>query len=142
LDVALRAAGTTADWFPDPKAKCQKNFELNYHLGAEGVMSLGRIHNPEGAKHLVISYQTAARAIASITIHRFPLMTYKDALTGRLKVDENMIARDLRNPSEGPKKLIIYSANMHSRSALNPTNCTAKAATWTVRTGSPPYSHS
>ena len=53
-------------------------------------MSTGRIQDPEGAKHLVISYQTAAGAIAAIIRHKFPIMTYKDALTGRLKVDKEM----------------------------------------------------
>jgi hypothetical protein len=62
-------------------------------------------------------------------------MTYKDALTGRLKMNEKMKARDLRNTAEGSKKLLIYSANMHMRSVLNPSNCTAKSsprerATW------------
>ena len=54
-----------------------------------------RIHDPEGANHLVISYQTAAGAIATINRHIFPLMTYKDALTCKLKVDEKMTAEDL-----------------------------------------------
>jgi len=72
-------------------APCQKNLELNLHLGAEGVMSLGRIQDL-GAKHLVISYQTATGAVAAIVRNRFPLMTYKDALTCRLKVDETMAA--------------------------------------------------
>jgi hypothetical protein len=128
MDAALRTAGTTTDLFPDPAAKCQMNLELNYHLGAEGVMSSGRIQDPEGAKHLVISYRTAAGAIAIISKQKFPIMTYKDALTGKLKVDENMTAGDLRNPSTGTKKLLIYSANMHPRSALNPANCTAKSS--------------
>jgi hypothetical protein len=104
------------------------NLELNYHLGAEGVMSTGRIHDPEGAKHLVISYQAAAGAISIISRHKFPIMTYKDALTGKLKVDENRTAGDLRNPSTGTTKLLIYSANMHLRSALNPTKCTTKSS--------------
>ena len=106
MDATLRAAGIAADWFPDPTTTCQMNLELNYHLGAEGVMSTGRIQDPEGAKHLVISYQTAAGAIATISMHKFPIMTYKDALTGKLKVDENMRAGGLRNPSEGTKKLL------------------------------------
>jgi len=128
MDATLRAAGTAPDWFPDPAGKCQRNHELNYHLGAEGVMSSGRIQDPEGAKNIVISYQTAAGAIAAIRRHKFPIITYKDALTGKLKVDENMTVGDLRNPSEETKKLLIYSANLHPHSALNPTNCTAKSS--------------
>jgi hypothetical protein len=69
-------------------APCQKNLELNNHLGAEGVLSLGRIQDPEGAKHLAISYRIASGAVAAIVRNTFPLMTYKDALTSKLKVDE------------------------------------------------------
>ena len=83
-------------------------------------MSPGFIQDPEGAKHLVISYQIAAGAISTISRHRFPLMTYKDALTCRLNVDEKMTPGDLRNPAEGSNKLLIYSANMHPRSILSP----------------------
>jgi hypothetical protein len=95
LDASLRAAGTSTVWFPHPDAPCQKNLELNYHLGVDGVMSPGRIQDPEGAKHLVISYQTAAGGIAGIIRNKFPLVTYKDALNGKLKVDEKMTAGGL-----------------------------------------------
>jgi hypothetical protein len=65
-----------------------KGFLPFYHLGAEGVMSLGRIQDPKEAKHLVISYQTVEGAVATIIRSMFPLMTCKDALTSRLNVDE------------------------------------------------------
>jgi hypothetical protein len=91
-------------------------------------MSLGRIQDPKGAKHLVISYQNATGVIATILRNRFPLMTYKNALTCRLKVDEKMNARDLRQPSEGSKKLLIYAADMHPRSIFSPTTCIAKSS--------------
>ena len=84
----------------------------------------GRIQDPEVVRHLLISYQTAAVAIASINRHRFPLINYKDALTCRLKVVEKMTTRDLRNPAEGSKKLLIYSANTHPRSILHPVEGT------------------
>lgn len=46
-----------------------------------------------------------------------------------------MTAGDLRNPAEGSKKQLIYSANMHPRSVLNASKCTTKSsprerATW------------
>ena len=83
----------------------------------------------------MISYQAVAGAIATTSMHRCPLMAYKDALTGRLKVEEKMTTRYLRSPMEGSKKLLIYSANMHPRSILNPSNCTTNSspmyrATW------------
>ena len=75
LDASLRVSGTRKDWFPHPDAPCQKNLEINHHLGAEGVMSHGRIQDPKGAKHLVISYRTAAGVVAVIVRSMFPLMT-------------------------------------------------------------------
>ena len=62
-------------------------------------------------------------------------MTYKDALIGRLKVDEKMTVGELRNPTKGSEKLLFYAANRHLRIILNPPSCTAKSsprdrATW------------
>jgi hypothetical protein len=51
-------------------------------------MSPSLIKNPEGANHLVISYHTSVGAVAIIIRNMSPLMTYKDALTDKLKVDE------------------------------------------------------
>jgi len=51
-------------------------------------------------------------------------MTYKDALSGRLKVEERMTTWDMRQPAEGSKKILIYSASIHPKSILNPTGCT------------------
>jgi hypothetical protein len=62
LDVALRTANTTADWFPDNPIDCEQDLALNSHLGAEGAMSPRRVQDPEGAKTLVVSYKTAAGA--------------------------------------------------------------------------------
>ncbi len=50
LDVVMRAAGTTSNWFPHPKAPCLKNQELNNHFKANGVMSPSRIQDPKGTK--------------------------------------------------------------------------------------------
>ena len=102
-------------------------------------MSSGRVQDPEGAKQLVISYQTAAGATSAIIRGRFPLMTYKDALTRRLKVEERMRAGDMRQPAEGSKKMLIYSASIHPKSILNPAGCTAnftpkERASWIAAT--------
>jgi len=88
---------------------------LSHHLGAARVMSPGRIQDPEGAKHLVVSYQSTAGATTTIIRGRFPLMAYKDVLTGRLRVEERMTVGDLRNPTEGSKKLLIYTTNIRHR---------------------------
>ena len=77
---------------------------------------------------MVIYYQTTSGAFATIIKHKFPLMTYKDALTGRLKVDEKMTVRDLKQPKKGSKKLLIYAANMQPHNILSPTTCTSEAS--------------
>jgi hypothetical protein len=43
LDVAVRIANTTGDWFPKNPLDCEHDLALNAHLGAEGAMSLGRV---------------------------------------------------------------------------------------------------
>ena len=75
---------------------------------------------------MVISYQRVAGAVATIVRNMFPLLSYKDALTCRLKVDKKVKSRDLRQPVEGSKKLLIYAVNMHPRNILSPTTCTTK----------------
>ena len=102
-------------------------------------MSPGRIQDAEGAKQLVISYQTAAGAAASIIRGKFPLMTYKDALTCKLKFDERMTTRYMRHLAEGSKKMRVYLASTHPISILSPAGCTSKStckerATWIAAT--------
>ena len=100
------------------------------HIGAEGAMSPCRIQDAEEAKHQVNSCWTAAGVIAVIIRNRFPLMTYKDALIDRLKVDERMTAAgSLRQPAEGRGKLLICAAIMHPRSILYRTTCSTKSRT-------------
>ena len=70
---------------------------------------------------MVISYQTAAGATATVMRGRFPLMTYKDALTSRLKVEEQMTVGVMRQPAEGSKKMLIYSASIHPKCVINPS---------------------
>ena len=77
---------------------------------------------------MVISYQSASGAITTIIRGRFPLRTYKDVLTGKLRVEKRMTAGDQRNPADESKKLLIYSANIHPRNTLNPANCTTKSS--------------
>ena len=50
MDVALRTANTTEDWFPDNLLDCEQDLALNAHLGAEGAMSPGRVHDRKEAK--------------------------------------------------------------------------------------------
>ena len=71
LDTTLNAAGTAYDWFPNKLDDYTFNLDMNKHLGAEGAMSPGRVQDPKGAKIIVLSYKTAAGALATDVKHRF-----------------------------------------------------------------------
>jgi hypothetical protein len=66
LDTAINLAEVEAEWFPENPYDCAQSLNLNKHLGAEGAMSPGRVQDPEGAKMIAISFNTAAGAVAAI----------------------------------------------------------------------------
>ena len=66
----IREAGTQRDWYPD-KYNCDEDLSLNAHLGAGGSMFTGRVQDPEGAKTIILSYQTAAGAVVGIQRQNF-----------------------------------------------------------------------
>ncbi len=59
----LQIEGITRQWFPKPRGPCNRDTRSNSHLGADGVMTPGRILDPEGAKTIVVFVKTAAGAI-------------------------------------------------------------------------------
>ena len=78
LEATLRTAGTKANSFPDNHHDCEMNFALDKHLGAEGAMSPGRVHDPEGAKRLVIIYASAAGATFVVVKRKFQITRYTE----------------------------------------------------------------
>ena len=52
-------------------------------------MSTGRVQVPEGAKTIILSYKTAARAVAAIHMQNFKIVYFTDTHTGRLRVDKH-----------------------------------------------------
>ena len=78
--------------------------DLNKHLGAEGVMSPGRVQDPEGAKTIVLSYNTAAGAVATVIKHKFLLTCYTDEHTGRLRLDAALTSCRTARAQHGAKK--------------------------------------
>ena len=79
-------------------------FALNKHLGAEGAMSPGRVQDPEGAKTVVISYATAAGAIAAVIKRMFLITCYTEPDRGRLRVDPALAAGITCGAHDGAKK--------------------------------------
>jgi hypothetical protein len=51
-------------------------------------MTPGRAHNPEGAKHIVVSYKAADGAILAVARHMYKIVCYADSVSGRLQVDQ------------------------------------------------------
>ncbi len=56
-------------------------------------MSARRIHDPEGAKTIILSYKTAAEAANAISKQNLKIVYFAYIHTGRLKLDKNATAR-------------------------------------------------
>jgi hypothetical protein len=50
-------------------------------------MSTGRVKDPERAKTIILSYKTAARAVAAIQRQNLKIVCFTDTNTSRLRVD-------------------------------------------------------
>jgi hypothetical protein len=90
LERAFKEDGTEIDWFLDNSSDCEHSLELKKHLGAEGAMSPGRVQYPEGAKTIVLSYNAATGATATITKHRFIITCYTETETRRMRLDPSL----------------------------------------------------
>ncbi len=124
LEVALRATGTLAEWFPPNDDGCVQDMRFNRHLGADGLMTPGRAQDSEGAKTLVVSFRTAAGAVAAISKHRFQIICAKNEDTRRLKVDFQLTEGHRTASLSGQKTILIYTAIPHPLSSLTPEGFT------------------
>jgi hypothetical protein len=102
-------------------------------------MSPGKVQDPEGAKMIIVSFNTAAGAVASIIKRRFLITCYTEADTCRLRLDAALTAGDKAGVMKGAKNILIYDSNMHPISSMDPSKCgtciTARdRATWAVTT--------
>ena len=93
------------------------------HLGAEGAMSPRRVQDPEGTKTIVISFNTAARAVAAVVKRRFFITCYTEADTGHLRLDPTLTAGQSAGSHTGAKKILIYDTHPHPLTSLDPSNC-------------------
>jgi hypothetical protein len=62
LEKSVRHEGTTKSWFPSPRDTCERDIRINSDLGAGGFMTPDRIHDPEKANTVVVSFKTIAGA--------------------------------------------------------------------------------
>ena len=66
LEIIEQAEGSTKEWFLEPHGPCTRDMFINSHFGAGGIMTPGRIQDPEGAKIVIISFKISARAVSAI----------------------------------------------------------------------------
>ena len=78
LDKLLQAEGATKEWFLDSRTPCSRDMRINGHLGAGGVMTPGRIQDPEGAKTVVMSFKSAAGTVATIHKQTYKIVCFAD----------------------------------------------------------------
>jgi hypothetical protein len=102
-------------------------------------MSPGRVQDPEGAKTITISFNTAAGAVAAIVKRRFLITCYTEPDTDRMRLDAALTAGDPAGAKKGVKKILIYDNFMHLLGSLDPSKCgmgiTARdRTTWVVTT--------
>jgi len=135
LDRALKEADSTRQWFPSNRGPCQQDLNGNRRLGAGGAMTLGRIQDPKGAKTLVVSYKTAARAAAAISRQLFKIVGFADPNLDKLTIDTNPIMGGKQDPYKQIRGMILVSmTSMHSESHLNSAPCGPKADPKTIHT--------
>ena len=87
LEKLLLMERTTRQWFLEHRGPCTRDSRINTHLGAAGVMTLGKIQDPEGAKTVVVSFKTAAGAILAVHRQTFKIVCFRDLDNGRFRVD-------------------------------------------------------
>jgi hypothetical protein len=137
LDSTIHLAEAEAKWFPQNPRDYAQSLDLNKHLEAEGAMSPGRVQDPEGAKTITISFNTAAGAVAAIVKRRFLITCYTEPDVDRLRLDASLTASDTTGARKGAKKILIYDRVMHLLNSLDPSKCgmgitTRDRATWAV----------
>ena len=84
-------------------------------------MTPDRIQDPEGAKTMVIYIKTTAGAILAAQRQTYKIVCFRDAISGRLKVDQDATARGKQNPAlQGMQVLLIYKTRIHTEATLDP----------------------
>ena len=107
LEKFLTTERTIRQWFPEPTGPCTRDIKINSHLGADGVMTPGRIQDPEGEKTVVVSFKTAARAIIAAQRQTFKIVCFTDLDNGRLRVDTKTTIGGKQDMSKHDRRFIL-----------------------------------
>jgi len=91
-------------------------------------MTPDRIQDPEGAKTVVVSFKTVARAILAVQRQTYKIVSYKDNDNGRLRVDTTSTIGSKHDMNkQGRMVILIYKAHMYTEASLDPERCTHKS---------------
>ena len=128
LEKRLQAEGTARHWFAKPRGPCIRDTMINSQLGASGIMTAGRIQNPEGAKTIIVSFRTAAGAIFVVQLQTYKIVSLMDNDNGRLRVDTLATIGGKHDMNkQGRRVILIYKAHMYTEASLDLERCTHKS---------------
>jgi len=102
-------------------------------------MSPRRVQDPEGAKTVIIGFNTTSGAVA-IVIKRMSLNTgYTEAETGRQRLDPALTTGQSAGSHSGAKKILVYDTHPHPLSSMDPMNCEPRTTprdcnSWVINT--------
>ena len=86
LIKTLKEAGTLRDLYPEKHYR-EQDLSLNTHLGVGGAMSTERVQYPEGVKTIILSYKSAAGAVAAIRRQNLKIVGFTYTHSCKLRVD-------------------------------------------------------
>ena len=77
---------------------------------------------------MVISFKTTPGAILAVQRQTFKIVCFRDAISGRLKVDMDATTGGKQNPAlQGSRVILIYKTYMHTEPTLDPERCAFKS---------------
>ncbi len=124
LEKLLNTESTIRQWFLKHRGPCIRDIRTNTHVGADGVMTPGRIYDPEGAKTIVVSFNTTAGATIAVQRQTFKIVCFRDADNGRLRVDTTTtIGGKLDMGKHGRIVILLYKSHMYNETTLDPERC-------------------
>jgi hypothetical protein len=91
-------------------------------------MTPGRIHDPEGAKTVVVSFKTATGAILAVQRKTYKIVSFRDINSGRLRVDTVTTTGGKHDMhKQGRRVILFYKAHMYKEASLDPERCSYKS---------------
>ena len=77
---------------------------------------------------MVIFFKATPGAILAVQRQTYRIVCFRDATSGRLKVDLDATAGGKQNPTlQGSRVIQIYKTYMHTESSLDPERCAFKS---------------